>query len=435
MKNEQIIICILSLYLIYILFFRKTEEFELSTGTIADKSLLDPSKYYQVGTLKEGTVSTIDEAIAGGKACDPLPRVVYRLAVAKDATCTPQADDNYVFGEIVSGSAINPRFFTQVNVTISGTVPTVSSWVSYNSSGAVYISSGEIINARAAYAVFSKGVFSPKWTQMTTNYTNRVAISSGNFALACVGIGSGVFTANGVSTSGSIAPADVVWGNHTTYTLPATTIDVGYFPLSLTTGGNTSNQQQFTVLVQAGNRHLITYARNGVTNWTSVTNLPSPSTALKTPITDLSIDGTIVSLIYYTEAVGSTPSKTQIFYADFAVTSPVTVTAASTTVGLFTPSNLSWKEVMLPYSLKTAYISSEFRGFGIKDDGTLVACKDVRIAKNLVEAANTWFTVSLITPTLRFKRVCYRKNELDMVLAVTTGDQLYADFNASNIFV
>jgi len=429
MKVEQIIICLLGLYLIYVLFFRDTEDFALSDEIITDKSLLDPSKYYQVGTINAGVVSTVSEAVAGGKACDALPQVVYRLAVPKDAVCTPQADGNYTFTQVVSGSSINPRFFSPVDVTISGTVPKVSSWVSYNSSGAVYISSGDLIkDMKPAYAIFSKGVFSPKWTQMTAEAADRVAVSSGNFALACMYVGGAVYTTNQTYPN-SIAPAGVRWDNGTPVTGPTTAIDVGYFPLSRTTGGTTLNQQQFTILVQAVNPHLITFGRIG-TQWTSITNLPSLSTALKTPITDLSIDGTIVSLIYYTPKSGSTPSKTQIFYADFADTYPV----AGTTVGPFTQANLVWKEVFLPYVLKTAYISSDFRGFGIKEDGTLVACKDVRVATTTDQATNTWFTVSLITPGLSFKRVCYRKNDLDMVLAVTTGNTLYADFNASNIF-
>ena len=428
MKAEQIIICVLSLYLIYILFFKDVEDFELSSGIITDKSLLDPSKYYQVGTLNAGIVATMTEAVAGGKACDALPQVVYKLAVPKDATCTPQVDGNYTFSQIVSGSSINPRFFKPVDLTISGTVSALSSWVSYNSSGAVYISSAELINATASYAIFSKGVFSPKWTQSTTNYTNRIAVSSGNFALACVGSGSGVFTSNQLYPN-SIAPATTKWDDGSSVTGQTTRIDIGYFPLSLTAGGNTLNQQQFNILVQAANPHLITFGRIG-TQWTSVTNLPTPSTSLRTPITDLSIDGTIVSLIYYTAKAGSTPSKTQIFYADFAPTYPV----VGTSVGPFTPANLSWKEVFLPYVLKTAYISSDFRGFGIKEDGTLVACKDVRVATTTDQAVNTWFAVSLITPGLSFSRVCYRKNDLDLVMAVTTDNKLHADFNASNIF-
>jgi len=433
MKNEQIIICLLSLYLIYTLFFRDTEEFDLPSEIITDKTLLDPSKDYQVGRLKPDVVSTVTEAVGGGKMCNPLPQIIYKPSelkkvVPKDAVCTPQILDNYIFTETVSGSSINARFFRLVNLNISDTVPTMSSWVSYNSSGVVYVSSAELLPAfRPAYAVFSKGDFNPRWNLMS-NFADRLTVSSGNFALACMYLGGSVFSSNDASPN-SIAPVSTRWTNNTAMTSPAATIDTGYFPLSLTTGGNTLNQQQFTVLVQAGNPHLITFGRVG-TQWTSVTNLPTISTVLKTPITDLSIDGTIVSLIYYTPKVGSTPSKTQIFYADFASTYPV----VGTSVGPFTQANLVWKEVFLPYVLKTAYISSDFRGFGIKEDGTLVACKDVRVARTSAEAASAWFTVSLITPGLSFKRVCYRKNNLDMVLAVTTDDDLYADFNASIIF-
>ena len=444
MKNEQIIICILSLYLIYILFFRKTEEFDLPPGIITDKTLLDPSKDYEIGVLKDGIVSTVSEAVSGGKTCDSLPQFIYRAsevkkATPKDAVCTPQVLDNYIFTGTISGSSINPRFFRLVDLNISDTVPTLSSWVSYNSSGVVYVSSGELLPAfRPAYAIFSRGVFTPTWNLMS-NFADRVAVSSGNFSLAATNQRGAVLTANGLSPaspaiySNSIAPVNVGWIDNTSTTLPTTTIDVGHFPLSLTAGGNTSSQQPFCVLVQSNNRHLITFGSNQ-TQWTGITNLPSPSVVLKTPITDISVDGTIVS-VYYTVGEGSTPSKTQIFYADFSITYTVRGAEASSVVGPFTQANLSWREVMLPYALKTAYISSEFRGFGIKEDGTLVACRDVRVAKDSVEAASMWFVVPLITPGLRFNRVCYRKNDLDMVLAVTNGDQLYADFNASNIFV
>jgi hypothetical protein len=428
MKTEQIIICLLSLYLFYILFMKDDSEgFALSTGIITDKTTLDPTKFYQVGTLNSGIVSTITDAVAGGKACDPLPQVVYRLAVPTDATCTPQVDGNYTFTSIVAGSTINPKFFSLVNTSTIPTGTTVS-WMSYNSMGVTYVSSGELIASnRPAYAIFTKGVYSPNWVQMTLS-ADRVAVSSGNFQLACTYQGGGVYTANELYPN-SIAPAGVAWNNATSVTLATTAIDVGFFPISLTAGGNTLNQQQFTVLVQAGNPHLITFGRIG-TQWTSITNLPSPSTVLKTPITDLSIDGTIVSLTYYTASTATTPSKTQMFYADFSSTYVVTTTSISP----FTPANLTWKEIMLPSALKTAYVSSDFKGFGIKEDGTLIACKDVRTASTATDALNTWFTVSLITPGLLFKRVIYRKNDLNMVLALTSDNKLYADFNASGIF-
>jgi len=54
------------------------EDFDLPVGIITDKSLIDPSKKYQVGRLKPGVVSTVTEAVGGGKMCNPLPNVVYR---------------------------------------------------------------------------------------------------------------------------------------------------------------------------------------------------------------------------------------------------------------------------------------------------------------------------------------------------------------------
>ena len=56
----------------------KHEDFDLSAGIITDKALVKSDVKYQVGILKPGVTSSTSEAVAGGKACDPLPKVVYR---------------------------------------------------------------------------------------------------------------------------------------------------------------------------------------------------------------------------------------------------------------------------------------------------------------------------------------------------------------------
>lgn len=54
------------------------ENFALSSGIIVDKSLVKPDVNYQIGTLKTGIVSTVSEAVGGGKTCEPLPKVVFK---------------------------------------------------------------------------------------------------------------------------------------------------------------------------------------------------------------------------------------------------------------------------------------------------------------------------------------------------------------------
>jgi hypothetical protein len=59
-------------------FNQEHEDFALSSGIITDKSLVQSNVNYQIGTLNPGIVSTITDAVAGGKPCDPLPEVVYK---------------------------------------------------------------------------------------------------------------------------------------------------------------------------------------------------------------------------------------------------------------------------------------------------------------------------------------------------------------------
>jgi hypothetical protein len=194
-------------------------------------------------------------------------------------------------------------------------------------------------------------------------------------------------------------------------------------------GGNTVNTSS-TVTSQK----FIFSRFNYDTTWLT---LPLPTTNI---VTSWSLDSTamsyastqpqvsIFSILNYKKGVSST-----IYYVDIASYIPVT----NNVLGALNLTTLAqgWKQVILPVNplTNTPRIFSEFsigrnlKGFFIEEvTGSLYSCD------NVGSTSPKWTRV-IISGAPVLKKINYIVNDLDMILASDTSDNLYIDYNASNM--
>jgi hypothetical protein len=76
---------------------KKKENFQLSTGIITDRTLLDPTKFYDVGTIKQNVNPTATPGINSTVTCS-FPTTIYRLSATVNPVCATNQESNYTFG-------------------------------------------------------------------------------------------------------------------------------------------------------------------------------------------------------------------------------------------------------------------------------------------------------------------------------------------------
>jgi hypothetical protein len=110
--NQNIIISIIGLYLIYKILFSK-EGFALSTGITTVSSSLDLTKYYQVGT--RSVSNTVTPSKNGGTECTEYPEIAFKESPPENAVCKGEIKDSYYTFGTSSRQGVNFMPFTFKN--------------------------------------------------------------------------------------------------------------------------------------------------------------------------------------------------------------------------------------------------------------------------------------------------------------------------------
>jgi hypothetical protein len=135
MKLLRLAIILLVIYWLYRAVIKK-EGFDLSSGTITDKTKLDPKLFYRKGTLKSGTSNTVNAPLNGGSSCTEFPSTIYVPIPGVDAVCelgvnninayTPQTETQAVCGFSKNTKTLNK--ITDVNLFNTATTKTAAKY-------------------------------------------------------------------------------------------------------------------------------------------------------------------------------------------------------------------------------------------------------------------------------------------------------------------
>jgi len=104
-KNTDLLFYIVLAYIIYKIIVKNYSKENFATVPsaanpviIVDKTQLDATKYYDVGTIKAGVSSTQTPGINSTVTCNAFPTTIYRLSATVDPVCATNQDTNYTFG-------------------------------------------------------------------------------------------------------------------------------------------------------------------------------------------------------------------------------------------------------------------------------------------------------------------------------------------------